>query len=72
MGEVSAVMLLVIVGLPIAVCILGFLCNRVLKGRNGLEAMSVSDLDRRALQSADAAFHEMHVSNAQNGGFTGF
>ena len=64
-------MLLVIVGLPMAVCILGFLCNRVLKGRNSLEAMSVSDLDRRALQSADAAFHEMHVSNAQNSGFPG-
>jgi len=65
-------MLLVIVGLPMAVCILGFLCNRVLKGHNGLEAMSVSDVDRRTRQQPDAAFHELHVSNAQNGGFTGF
>ena len=63
-------LLLIIIGVA-AICVLGLVCNWVLKGRSGLDATPQSDPDRAKRIRADAQANAYQSRGAQNNTFGG-
>ena len=63
-------LLLIIIGVA-AICVLGLVCNWVLRARGGLDSMYQSDPDRATRIEMDTQLNAMH-SRHHGGGGGGF
>jgi hypothetical protein len=70
MGEVSAVVLWIVLG-ALAICLLGVVCSRILRARSRLEPLQPADPELRKRLTAEAKANRVHSRAAHGEPFGG-